>query len=45
MEDLTGSGEDVEDASEESRVLEKGDILCFKMAHGEIAMRVGKRSC
>jgi hypothetical protein len=42
VEDLTAEGDDGEDASKESRVLEEGEILCFKMAHGEIARRVGK---
>ncbi len=42
VEDLTVEEECGEDASQQSSALEEDDRVCFKMAHGEIATRVGK---
>jgi hypothetical protein len=42
VEDLTVEEECGEEASQQSSALQEDDIVCFKMAHGEIATRVGK---
>ena len=42
MEDLTAEEVCGEEASQQSSALQEGDIVCFKMAHGEIVTRIGK---
>jgi hypothetical protein len=42
FEDLTVEEECGEHTSQQSSALQEGDTVCFKMAHGEIATRIGK---